>query len=111
MNLFKLWLRGFIPGPVVVNATERLRACCGALLGILLTGLVSHWALGASAPLPLLIAPMGASAVLLFGVPASPLAQPWSIIGGNLVAAVIGVACARWIHDPVLAPALAVSLA
>ncbi|AIY43165.1 putative transmembrane protein [Collimonas arenae] len=111
MNQLGLWLRGFIPGPVVVNATERLRACCGALLGILLTGLVSHWVLGAGAPLPLLIAPMGASAVLLFGVPASPLAQPWSIIGGNLVAAVIGVACARWIHDPLLAPAFAVSAA
>ena len=111
MNSLGLWLRGFIPGPVAVNATERLRACCGALLGILLTGLVSHWVLGPGAPLPLLIAPMGASAVLLFGVPASPLAQPWSIIGGNLVAAVIGVGCARWIHDPVFAPALAVSLA
>ncbi|AMP01310.1 CBS domain protein [Collimonas arenae] len=111
MSLFKLWLRGFIPGPVVVNATERLRACCGALLGILLTGLISHWALGPGAALPLLIAPMGASAVLLFAVPASPLAQPWSIIGGNLVAAVIGVSCARWIHDPVLATAIAVSAA
>ena len=111
MSLFKLWLRGFIPGPVVVNATERLRACCGALLGILLTGLISHWALGPGAALPLLIAPMGASAVLLFAVPASPLAQPWSIIGGNLVAAVIGVGCARWIHDPVLATAIAVSAA
>jgi len=95
----------------VVNATERLRACCGALLGILLTGLISHWALGPGAALPLLIAPMGASAVLLFAVPASPLAQPWSIIGGNLVAAVIGVGCARWIHDPVLATAIAVSAA
>ncbi|NKI72432.1 CBS domain-containing protein [Collimonas pratensis] len=111
MNSLGLWLRGFIPGSVAVNATERLRACCGALLGILLTGLVSHWMLGPGAPLPLLIAPMGASAVLLFGVPASPLAQPWSIIGGNLVAAVIGVVCARWVHDPVFAPALAVSLA
>jgi CBS domain-containing membrane protein len=30
---------------------------------------------------------MGASAVLLFAVPSSPLAQPWSIIGGNLCAA------------------------
>ncbi|MEO6920915.1 MAG: HPP family protein [Collimonas sp.] len=109
MSVFQLWLRGFVPGPVAVNATERLRACCGALLGILLTGLVSHWVLGPGAPLPLLIAPMGASAVLLFGVPASPLAQPWSIIGGNLVAAVIGVACGRWIHDPVFAPAIAVS--
>jgi len=111
MSLFGLWLRGFVPAPVLVNATERMRACCGALLGILLTGLVSHWALGSTAALPLLIAPMGASAVLLFGVPASPLAQPWSIVGGNLVAALIGVSCARWIPDPVFAPALAVSAA
>ncbi|MFC5472530.1 HPP family protein [Paraherbaspirillum soli] len=80
-------------------------------MGILLTGLVSHLTLGSSAALPLLIAPMGASAVLLFGVPASPLAQPWSIIGGNLVAAVIGVSCARWIPEPLLAAAIAVSAA
>src|ERR1700738_3521876 len=103
MNQFWLWLRGFIPGPVMVNATERLRACCGALLGILLTGLVSHWALGSSAPLPLLIAPMGASAVLLFGVPASPLAQPWSIIGGNLLSGTVGGGCASGVAKPVQA--------
>ena len=30
---------------------------------------------------------MGASAVLLFGVPSSPLAQPWSIVGGNVLSA------------------------
>jgi CBS domain-containing membrane protein len=48
---------------------------------------------------------------LQFGEPASPLAQPWSIVGGNLVAALIGVSCARWIPDPVFAPALAVSAA
>ncbi len=41
------------------------------------------------------VAPIGASAVLLFAVPASPLAQPWSIIGGNLVAGVVGVFCAQ----------------
>ncbi|AMO96908.1 CBS domain protein [Collimonas fungivorans] len=111
MDQIRSWLRGFIPGQVMVNSTERMRACCGALLGILLTGLVSHWALGPTAALPLLIAPMGASAVLLFGVPASPLAQPWSIIGGNLVAAVIGVACARWIPDPLFATSIAVSAA
>ncbi len=52
---------------------------------------------------------MGASAVLLFAVPASPLAQPWSIIGGNLVAATVGVACARWIPDPGLAAGVAVA--
>lgn len=66
--------------------------------------------LGPSAHIPLLVAPMGASAVLLFAVPASPLAQPWSIIGGNLVSATIGVSCAYAIGDPTLAAAVAVSL-
>jgi CBS domain-containing membrane protein len=66
--------------------------------------------LGPTASIPLLVAPMGASAVLLFAVPASPLAQPWSIIGGNLVSATIGVTCAHAIVDPTLAAALAVAL-
>ena len=70
-----------------------------------------HVLLGPAANIPLLVAPMGASAVLLFAVPASPLAQPWSIIGGNIVSATVGVACASWIADPVGAAALAVSLA
>ena len=52
---------------------------------------------------------MGASAVLLFALPSSPLAQPWSIIGGNFVSATLGVTCAIWISDPIWAAALAVA--
>jgi len=103
------WLHGFVPKPVAVNHLERLRACSGALLGILLTGLVTRWMYGTAVPLPLLVAPMGASAVLLFALPSSPLAQPWSIIGGNLISAAIGVACAQWIADPMLAASLAIA--
>jgi CBS domain-containing membrane protein len=58
----------------------------------------------------MLIAPMGASAVLLFAVPSSPLAQPWSIVGGNLLAALAGVTCATWIATPALAAVLAISV-
>ena len=105
------WLRGFLPAPLNSGLTERLRSCCGALLGLLLTGIVSRAAVGDGAALPLLIAPMGASAVLLFAVPASPLAQPWSIIGGNLVSALIGVSCLRLLDDPLLAAPLAGALA
>jgi len=54
---------------------------------------------------------MGASSVLLFAVPASPLAQPWSIVGGNFVSALVGIGCAHWIPDPALAATLAVGLA
>ena len=60
--------------------------------------------------LPLLAAPLGASAVLLFGVPASPLAQPWALIGGNLIGAVTGVSCAYLIAMPLLAAAVAVAV-
>ena len=56
--------------------------------------------------LPFIIAPMGASAVLLFAVPASPLAQPWPVLGGNLVSTVIGLA-AYWLLDDVLLAAAA----
>jgi CBS domain-containing membrane protein len=69
-----------------------------------------HVLLGDTALIPFLVAPMGASAVLLFAVPASPLAQPWSIIGGNIVSAVIGVACATWITNPIDAAPIAVAL-
>lgn len=103
------WLKGFVPGRVAVSQRERLRACIGALLGILITGLTMRAMVGASFLLPLLIAPMGASAVLLFAVPSSPLAQPWSIVGGNLVSATVGVSCAQWISDPMTAAAVAVS--
>jgi CBS domain-containing membrane protein len=67
-----------------------VHAFIGAVFGIFMTGFVMHrWAAGQPVSVPLL-APMGASAVLLFGVPASP-AQPWAIIGGNTVSALCGV--------------------
>ncbi|MGQ7937226.1 HPP family protein [Paraburkholderia sp. D1E] len=104
------WISSFIPTPIAVKWQERWRSCLGALLGIAFTGGSTHLLLGSAANIPLLVAPMGASAVLLFAVPASPLAQPWSIVGGNLVSATIGVTCASVIADPILASALAVAL-
>src|SRR5690606_20068837 len=41
----------------------------------------------------------------------SPLAQPWSILAGNCIAAAIGVTIAGLVGDPILAAALALSLA
>jgi CBS domain-containing membrane protein len=102
------WLRGFWPAPMHASLLERIYAGLGAFLGLLFTGWVSLHALGGLNPW--FIAPMGASAVLLFAVPASPLAQPWSIMGGNGVAALVGVSCARWIPDPIFAASLAAAL-
>lgn len=98
-------------GPVSLSAGWR-EICLGGLcaaLGLWACEALARWALGASSVW--FIAPMGASAVLLFGVPASPLAQPWSVVGGNLVSALVGVACYRWLGSGGMAAALAVGLA
>lgn len=104
------FLRRLNPSIVPVSSAERFRASFGALVGILLTGLISRLALGGDAGFPLLIAPMGASAVLLFAAPSSPLAQPWSVLGGNLISATLGVTCALTINDPVIAASTAISI-
>jgi CBS domain-containing membrane protein len=102
-------LHNLLPEALLVDRYERLRTCCGALIGILVTGLVSYLLLGPSLAFPFLIAPMGASAVLLYAVPASPMAQPWAVVGGNVVSAAVGVACAQMIGDPPVAAAAGVA--
>ena len=99
--------------PILAGATlrERIIACIGAAIGIALTGAISGLVLASGPHVPLLVAPMGASAVLLFAVPASPLAQPWSIVGGNTISAMVGVIVAHLVHEPVLATGIAVALA
>ena len=99
--------------PILAGATlrERLIACVGALIGITLTGLICGLVFGEGPHIPLIVAPMGASAVLIFVVPASPLAQPWPVIGGNTISAFMGVLAAHLIADPVVAIGVGVSLA
>lgn len=105
------WLLRFYPAPGSVDRYERMRACSGALFGLVLTGLTTYLILGKDVHAMWLIAPMGASSVLLFAVPASPLAQPWSIMGGNIIAAIVGVTCAKLIGEPILAAGLAAAVA
>jgi CBS domain-containing membrane protein len=88
-----------------------LQPAIGALIGVTVTGLVSRAFLGSSSSLPFLIAPMGASAVILFALPASPLAQPWPVLGGSAIAALAGVASGKLIDDRVIAAGLAIGLA
>lgn len=58
----------------------------------------------------LVVASMGATTFLVFVAPHSPMAQPWPIVGGHMISAAIGVACALWIDNVPLAAAMAVSL-
>ncbi|WP_223262848.1 HPP family protein [Sphingobium sp. SCG-1] len=104
-----LHIRLFKPLLAGGNLRDRLVACVGAFLGIGLAGLT--YAEISPFPHPALVAPMGASAVLLFAVPSSPLAQPWSIIGGNCVSVLMGLAIAQLPLAPLAEAGLAVASA
>ncbi len=92
-----------------VSLSEKVISALSAFLGILLTGILSS-SLGHSAA-PIMIASMGASSVLLFAAPHSPMAQPWSFVGGHLISALIGVTCFKLIPGVYVAAAVAVALA
>ena len=94
------------------RATGRLgwlRAAAGAFLGIALAALAGRALTLALPDFPWLLAPLGASAVLVFAVPASPLAQPWPVIGGNLLSAATGLAAHALVPEPLAAAALAIA--
>lgn len=95
---------------IEVSTTEKLVATLGGGLSILALIGFTFWALPGSGAAAV-IASMGASAVLLFAVPHGQLSQPWPVVAGHVVSALIGVACARYIHQPWLAAASAVGLA
>lgn len=74
-------------GPATTRPSLRnvLRPAVGAGLGLGLAGLMA-WAVNHLHPgLLFLFAPLGATAVLVFAVPNSPLAQPWNCVVGNTV--------------------------
>lgn len=104
------WSRWQRQDPHPASHGEKFLSALGALLGILGLLLISHGVLNAQGA-TLIVASMGASAVLLFAVPHSPMSQPWPVLGGHLLSAAVGVTCALFISDMLTAAAVAVSLA
>ena len=102
------WLNTLKPNFKILPLKERLICGLGALIGLALSSLISWWILGDINAW--YIAPMGASSVLLFAVSASPLSQPWNIVVGNTIAAVIGVTCSQFIPNLTEAFSVAVAL-
>ena len=106
------WLGNFWPALLGIDRREHLRMACGAALGVLLSALLARWwanVWGIEAPW--MVASVGASAVLVFGLPSSPLAQPWPVLAGSTLAALVGALCALLVPDVAWSGALAVGLA
>ncbi len=77
----------------------------GGLVAISSLGAISAWS-----HYPLVVAPFGASTVLLFGHPNSPLAQPRNIIFGNAIGALVSVLAVAWLGHSFWVMGLAVGL-
>ena len=90
------------------NRVEIISSTLGAFVAIV----VVVWGSGlvlAGQDVPLMVASMGAAAVLLFAAPDSTMSQPWPVLAGHLISAVVGVTCAKFVPGLALSAALAVS--
>lgn len=110
LTLRNFALRHLVADAAPLSAAERWRSALAALFGFLITeGVLA--VLPATTETRHLLLPLGATAVILYTLPHSPLGQPWSVAGGLVVSALAGLACGRWVPWPALAGALSIALA
>lgn len=98
-----------VPEIAPLSTGEKLRSVLAAFAAILLTGYISSIFVSGIG-LPVMVTSMGASAILLFAIPHSPLSQPWPLIGGNIFPVLIAVSCGKLVPDPILAAAISLSV-
>lgn len=94
--------------------SEKIISATGAFIGITLTIALASLTLQTHLLSPasiLIIASLGATAVLLFAVPHGALSQPWPVIGGHLISAFIGVTCHKFLPETAISAGVAVGLA
>ena len=83
----------------------------GGFVGIALIGLFGKWIHFEETNLIFYVGSFGATAVLVFGIPLSPYAQPRNMVGGQILSAFIGVSVYQLLPEPVfISAALAVSI-
>lgn len=104
-------MRGAGKSPPRVGRLEVFASFLGAFAGMALLGYLQA-SLADPADQVLLIGSFAASAVLLFGAPKSPLAQPRNLLGGHALSALVGVSVRLALPEPLwLCSALAVAAA
>ncbi len=104
-------MKGITTSPKRVNFSEIVWSWIGAFLGIAAVSYI-NFNLIENTDLVMVVGSFGASAVLLYGAPQSPLAQPRNLIGGHIISAIIGVTCYKLFPSQMwLASSLAVATA
>ena len=92
-----------------IDKSNMFWAWIGSFLGIIAISYF-HMDILDDKDLTLVVGSFGASAVLIYGVPNSPLSQPRNLIGGHLLSAIVGVISYKLFSSNLfLATAIAVS--
>lgn len=99
-------LRGGGTLPAKPKFIQLMKGLVGGFLGIL-----TLCFLGQFTAVPWLMAPFGATCVLLFAVPASPLAQPRNVILGHLITSTVGLVFLYVLGDSIIVMSLSVGIA
>jgi CBS domain-containing membrane protein len=89
---------------------ERIRSVVGAFIGLMLVLTIAKFLGELSNVDEWLMASLGASALLVFALPGSPMAQPWAVVAGNTLSALVGIAIIHVVQEPLMALPLAASL-
>jgi CBS domain-containing membrane protein len=92
-----------------IALTERLKVAFAAFITLFVVTYTSLQLADTSSTI-VLLASMGASSVLLFGLPNSPLAKPWSFVGGHLISACVGLLCSHLFTDLALMAAVTIGI-
>jgi CBS domain-containing membrane protein len=93
-----------------IDLKEGVIAGLGGFLGIAGVYLVSRIFIADDMAAFFIVASMGSSAVLLFSAPHSSLTQPWNLLAGHLIAAIVGVSCAKYFSMEIIAAAMSVGV-
>jgi CBS-domain-containing membrane protein len=97
--------------PPRAPSSEIFVSAVGGLLGIASIGLLGRWLDFTELVLLFYVGSFGASAVLVYGIPNSPFAQPRNMVGGQIISALSGVVVYQVLPEPIyLSAAIAVSL-
>ena len=103
-------LRRIVSLKRVMSEKEFMISMTGAFIGTLIASFFSNTILQAEG-MPLIMASTGASAILVFSLPFSPVSQPWNLVGGHLVSATVGVSCYYLVPNELVASSLSIPLA
>lgn len=115
MNWLRIYfgkMRGGKRSPPKAPNHEIFWSAIGSFLGIYSIYAIAHFGKFNFEDTLFLLGSFGATAVLIYGVPKSPYAQPRNLILGHSISAAIGVTCSLLLVSNIaLSAALAVSLA